>query len=117
MRDVTTPPDSTAPCGSALTPAPSHDDIARRAYEIYVKKGCQQGQCKQNWRQAEQDLGGQGQATCAAPACDWGQTSAPVADSSPVAKTIVRPVPSIPGAQGATHRGRVVSQVEHRKGT
>lgn len=32
---------------------PSHDDIARRAHEIYVEKGCPQGQSEQIWRQAE----------------------------------------------------------------
>ncbi|MFA7236046.1 MAG: DUF2934 domain-containing protein [Phycisphaeraceae bacterium] len=40
-----------------IFPAPLHADIARRAYDIYVNKGCQQGQCQQNWQQAEQDLG------------------------------------------------------------
>ena len=35
--------------------AVTHDDIARRAYEIYVEKGCLQGQSEQNWQQAEQE--------------------------------------------------------------
>ena len=35
--------------------AAAHDDIARRAYEIYVEKGCLQGQSEQNWQQAEQE--------------------------------------------------------------
>jgi len=35
---------------------PTHDDIARRAYDIYLGNGCKQGHCKQNWRQAEQEL-------------------------------------------------------------
>ena len=35
--------------------APTHEDIARRAYEIYVEKGCPQGQSEQNWLQAEQE--------------------------------------------------------------
>ena len=34
----------------------THEEIARRAYEIYVEKGCQQGQSEQNWLQAEQEL-------------------------------------------------------------
>lgn len=34
----------------------THDQIAQRAYDIYVSKGCQQGHCQQNWRQAEHDL-------------------------------------------------------------
>jgi len=41
----------------------THDDIAQRAYQIYVKKGCASGQCEQNWLQAEQELRSQGPAT------------------------------------------------------
>jgi len=33
-----------------------HEDISRRAYEIYVENGCKEGQSEQNWRQAEQEL-------------------------------------------------------------
>jgi len=40
----------------ALSSMPTHDDIARRAYEIYIKKGSRQGQCERNWQQAEKDL-------------------------------------------------------------
>jgi hypothetical protein len=36
--------------------APSHDAIAHRAYDIYVKAGSKQGHCKQNWQQAETEL-------------------------------------------------------------
>lgn len=35
--------------------APTHEDIARRAYEIYLEKGCPPGQCEENWLQAEQE--------------------------------------------------------------
>jgi hypothetical protein len=38
------------------TAKPTLEDIAKRAYEIYVEKGCQPGQCEQNWKQAEQEL-------------------------------------------------------------
>jgi hypothetical protein len=41
---------------SAQTTKPTIDDIAKRAYEIYLEKGCQQGQCEENWKQAEQEL-------------------------------------------------------------
>ena len=41
---------------SAQTSKPTIDDIAKRAYEIYLEKGCQGGQCEQNWKQAEQEL-------------------------------------------------------------
>ena len=63
---------ATAPSGPATPPAsaaPSHDEIARCAYGIYVNSGRRQGQCKQNWRQAEQQLRHQGQAAGAAQAC------------------------------------------------
>jgi hypothetical protein len=40
-------------CGGA---APSHDAIAHRAFDIYVQHGRKQGQCKQNWHQAETEL-------------------------------------------------------------
>ena len=38
------------------TAKPTTEDIAKRAYEIYIEKGCKQGQCEQNWKQAEQEL-------------------------------------------------------------
>lgn len=42
--------------GPVATAAPTNGDIARRAYQIYVEKGCPQGQSEQNWQQAEQEL-------------------------------------------------------------
>jgi hypothetical protein len=45
-------------CGGAM---PSHDAIAHRAYDIYVKAGSTQGHCKQNWQQAERELQAAGQ--------------------------------------------------------
>lgn len=45
------------------TAAVTHDDIARRAYEIYVEKGCLQGQSEQNWLQAEQEQKNRNAAT------------------------------------------------------
>ena len=38
------------------TPMYTHEDIARRAYEIYVKRGRQQDQSQYDWIQAEQEL-------------------------------------------------------------
>jgi hypothetical protein len=38
------------------TAKPTPEDIAKRAFAIYVEKGCQPGQCEQNWIQAEQEL-------------------------------------------------------------
>ncbi|MCW5558661.1 MAG: DUF2934 domain-containing protein [Verrucomicrobiae bacterium] len=35
---------------------PSHEQIARRAYEIYEASGYKQGRCTDNWLQAEREL-------------------------------------------------------------
>ena len=36
---------------------PTHDQIARRAYDIYaVRHGSQPGHCQENWLQAEREL-------------------------------------------------------------
>jgi hypothetical protein len=42
--------------GRRVLTMPTHDDIAVRAYRIYIKNGSKEGQCKQNWHQAEHDL-------------------------------------------------------------
>ncbi len=34
---------------------PTHDQIARRAYEIYMELGCPHGQSEQHWKQAERE--------------------------------------------------------------
>ena len=52
--------------GPFVATVPSHADIAQRAYAIYVKTGRKQGQCTQNWQQAEQSLRGQKYAICQA---------------------------------------------------
>jgi hypothetical protein len=36
-----------------------HEDISRRAYEIYVENGCREGHSEQNWLQSEQELSSQ----------------------------------------------------------
>jgi hypothetical protein len=38
------------------TSTPTHEDIARRAYQIYVEKGHPQNQSEPIWQQAEQDI-------------------------------------------------------------
>jgi len=35
---------------------PIHEEIARRAYQIYISKGMPQGQSEQIWLQAEKEL-------------------------------------------------------------
>ena len=47
--------DALFPTSASIT-MPAHDDIAKRAYEIYLDKDRQEGQCEQNWLQAEKDL-------------------------------------------------------------
>ena len=44
-------------------PLPSHDQIARRAYEIWVQSGYVAGRDRENWAQAERELS----AGCASP--------------------------------------------------
>lgn len=35
---------------------PSVEQIARRAHELWIKKGCPEGSAEQDWLQAEQEL-------------------------------------------------------------
>jgi hypothetical protein len=52
------PSRTTAPPG-ARTPAtslPTHDQIAQRAYEIYVRGGRVEGRGQEDWLQAEHEL-------------------------------------------------------------
>lgn len=37
-------------------PAPTHEDIARRAYEIFLNRGGEHGFDLEDWLQAEQQL-------------------------------------------------------------
>jgi hypothetical protein len=61
-------PDAPHTAVVAATP-PTHDDIAKRAFEIYVKTGRRQGRCKHNWLQAEQDLRNEDKAACRSAQC------------------------------------------------
>ena len=38
------------------TVVPSHEDIARRAYELYCERGCEPGYDVDDWLQAEYEL-------------------------------------------------------------
>ncbi|MGE5294725.1 MAG: DUF2934 domain-containing protein [Solirubrobacterales bacterium] len=42
--------------GPAAATGLAHEDIAKRAYEIYVETGRRQDQSEQNWLRAEQEL-------------------------------------------------------------
>lgn len=46
--------------------SPSHDDIARLAYQLWVERGCGDGMAEQDWLEAEQRLQmREAQAQCA----------------------------------------------------
>lgn len=42
--------------GDGVIKMPTHDDIAKRAYDLYVCSGYKKGRCEMNWQQAEYDL-------------------------------------------------------------
>ncbi len=42
--------------GGHVIVQPSREEIAKRAYEIYVESGCVEGRCEQNWHLAEREL-------------------------------------------------------------
>ena len=42
--------------GPVATTMLTHKDISKRAYKMYVENGCKEGQSKQNWLQAEQEM-------------------------------------------------------------
>lgn len=52
------------PTGPILATVFTHEQIAERAYDIYVKNGRHEDQCQQNWAQAEDDLHHQGLLAC-----------------------------------------------------
>jgi hypothetical protein len=40
-----------------MTPdPPAFDEIAQRAYELWIEKGCPHGSAEQDWHEAEQQL-------------------------------------------------------------
>jgi hypothetical protein len=48
------------PAQATMWAAPSRDQIAARAFEIYLKSGCKPGHDEKNWLQAEAELRQQG---------------------------------------------------------
>jgi hypothetical protein len=42
---------------SAAKAAPSHEEIAARAYELYLARGSEHGHDAEDWAQAESELG------------------------------------------------------------
>jgi hypothetical protein len=41
---------------AAFVPAPTHDEIASRAYELFLQRGAQHGQDFEDWLTAEREL-------------------------------------------------------------
>jgi hypothetical protein len=41
---------------AASTQGPTHEQIARRAYELYLARGATDGHAEQDWMQAEREL-------------------------------------------------------------
>ena len=44
------------PTKAAAKAAPSHDEIAKRSYELFLARGGEHGHAEQDWLQAERDL-------------------------------------------------------------
>ncbi len=44
------------PTKTARGPMPTHEQVSKRAHEIWLKKGCKPGQDEQNWLEAEAQL-------------------------------------------------------------
>ena len=47
---------ATAPRPATKVMKPTHDQIAQRAHEIWVKRGCKPGEDERNWLEAEKQL-------------------------------------------------------------
>jgi len=57
MSNSTPSPAPKAKKAAAKTASkPTHEQIAQRAYEIYVERGCAPGNPMQDWLRAEQEL-------------------------------------------------------------
>jgi hypothetical protein len=41
----------------AQTSSPSREDVAKRAYELFLARGCTHGHDQEDWLQAERELG------------------------------------------------------------
>jgi len=52
-------PNAQSPAVPTVAVLPTHEQIAARAYDLYVAGGRQPGQCERNWLQAERELIGE----------------------------------------------------------
>jgi hypothetical protein len=61
-------PETTEPISPQVTrPDPTHEDVQRRAYEIYLSQGRTEGRDLDNWLQAERELSQANGGTTSAP--------------------------------------------------
>jgi hypothetical protein len=94
--------------------APSHEDIARRAYDIYEKNNRREGQCWHNWMQAEQELKADHSLSSAEQECRPEESPTQRTDSSPTKKTPGGATPLLLGGIGSV---RIVTSSEPPQGT
>ncbi len=61
-------PEATEPDSAQVTrPYPTHEDVQRRAYEIYLSQGRTDGRDLDNWLQSERELSQANGGTTSAP--------------------------------------------------
>ena len=61
-------PETTEPNNTPVTqPYPTHEEVQRRAYEIYLSQGGTDGRDLDNWLQAERELSQANGGTTSAP--------------------------------------------------
>jgi hypothetical protein len=90
--DITDPQtDAAEQSGSASPQVPSHEDIAQRAFDIYLKKGRPQGQCQQNWWEAEQELNIENQVSKRRAPMGQRNTTASARRATPLKTPAMRP--------------------------
>jgi hypothetical protein len=53
---ATTKPRKTPTRRAASVPQPTHDDVARRAYERFLARGATDGRASEDWFEAEREL-------------------------------------------------------------
>jgi len=51
--------------GDVMTSSVGQDEVARRAFDLYCARGCEDGHDLDDWLSAERELGGAGSLTAA----------------------------------------------------
>jgi len=55
-KSTQSPAPKTKKAAAKIASKPTHEQIAMRAYEIYLERGCTPGDPMQDWLRAEQEL-------------------------------------------------------------